>query len=76
MQNRSVKGINIDIENVSTSDRDAYTDWLLSLTESFHDSDLFVTVSVPVNNRAFDYANIGRIADTVIVQAYDEHSVA
>ena len=76
MKNRSVKGINIDVENVSTSDRDVYTDWLLSLTESFHENDLSMTVSVPVDNRAFDYANIGRMADIIIVKAYDEHSVA
>lgn len=76
IQNRSVKGINIDMPNLATTDRDAYTKWILSLTEAFHENGLFVTLTLPMNHPAFDYENIGRIADVVIIKAYGEHATA
>lgn len=75
IRNRSVRGINIDMANLKAVDRDAYTDWLLSLTESFHQNNLSVVVSVPMDSEAFDYENIGHVVDDVIVRAYDEHSL-
>lgn len=75
IENRSAMGINIDIDEISLFDRDAYTNWLLSLTEVFHNNKLYVTVSVPMDNIAYDYGNIGLIADAVIIKAYNEHSV-
>lgn len=75
IKNRSVPGIDIDIANIAMENRDAYVSWLLSLVESFHEDGLSVIVSVPFNNPAFDYGNIGKMADMVIVKAYDEHEL-
>ena len=56
-------------------DRDRFTLWLLALVEVFHQDNLSVFIQIPVNNRAYDYINIGKIADTIIIKAYNEHSL-
>ena len=73
IQNRSGSGVNIDIDGMKVSDRDVFTDWLLKVVESFHKSNLFVSVTVPMNNDAFDYKNIGALADMVLIKGYDEN---
>lgn len=74
VKNRSAKGVNIDVVNLMFLGRTAYTAWLLSLVESFHEDGLYVTVDVPMNNAAYDYENIGKMADIITIKAYDEHS--
>ena len=55
-------------------DRDIYTEWLLSLIKSFHDDSLLVAVNINLNDTAFDYKNIARMSDAVVLKAYDEHN--
>ena len=66
-------GVNIDVENIQPEDKSAYVDWLSRLTEALHARKLSVTVDVPMSNKAFDYEAIGRIADAVVLMAYDQH---
>ncbi len=68
-----VAGINIDFESLAASDRNNYTDWLKRLSAAFHQAGMFVTVDVPFDDRAYDYDEIGKLADAVVVMAYDEH---
>jgi cellulose synthase/poly-beta-1,6-N-acetylglucosamine synthase-like glycosyltransferase/spore germination protein YaaH len=75
VRNRSLKGIVVDIE-IPLADRNAYTDWIFSLVQSFHDDGLYVAVMLPVENPRFDYASLGAEADFVILKAYDENSSA
>lgn len=76
VEKRSVPGIDLDISDLQPQDRDFYTAWLLSLTEAFHDDGLYVAANVPMDNFAYDYARIGRIADIVVVRGFDEHAKA
>lgn len=74
-------GVQIDIESVSSKDKAAYLKFLVAVKKSLPKEKVF---SVAVMARwadhkkknpsdAFDYAFIGKMADRVIVMAYDEH---
>jgi cellulose synthase/poly-beta-1,6-N-acetylglucosamine synthase-like glycosyltransferase/spore germination protein YaaH/peptidoglycan/xylan/chitin deacetylase (PgdA/CDA1 family) len=66
-------GVNLDIESLHPEDEQAYVGWLERLTHALHDRGYLVTVDVPMNDEAYDYRAIGRIADAVELMAYDEH---
>ena len=66
-------GVNIDVENVDPADAGAFVDWLDRVTAALHARGLLVTVDVPMNDEAYDYEAIGRIADAVVLMAYDQH---
>lgn len=80
-RSKRFNGVQIDFESISAEDRAAYLDFLTALKKALPDEKLF---SVAVMARwaehkssnpddAFDYPLIGRIADRVVVMAYDEH---
>lgn len=59
---------------MAQKDREAYLNWIISLTESFHASGLYVSVVLPVYaDPSFDYKNIAKAVDFVVVSAYGEH---
>ena len=66
-------GINIDIEGLSETDRDAYTVWLGRLTAAMHAHGLLVTVDLPMGEIGYDNKGIGEAVDAVVLMAYDEH---
>ena len=66
-------GVNIDIENLHPQEERVYVDWLDRLSNALHAHGFLVTVDVPMNDEAYDYEAIGRIADAVVLMAYDEH---
>jgi len=66
-------GVNIDIESLRPQDERAYVDWLVRLSDALRARGYLVTVDVPMNDEAYDYEAIGRIADAVVLMAYDEH---
>ena len=53
--------------------RNNLLNWLSDFATALHKNNLFLTVDVPLNDEAFDYEAIGKIADAVVVMAYDEH---
>lgn len=74
-------GIQIDFESISSQDGTAYLNFLAAVKKALTKDKIF---SVAVMARwaehkqknptdAFDYPFVGRIADRVIVMAYDEH---
>jgi len=74
-------GVQIDIESVSSNDKAAYLKFLVAVKKALPENKLF---SVAVMARwadhkkknpsdAFDYPFIGKVADRVIIMAYDEH---
>lgn len=74
-------GVQIDIESVSSKDRAAYLKFLVAVKKALPKDKVF---SVAVMARwadhkkknpadAFDYPFIGKVADRVIIMAYDEH---
>jgi spore germination protein YaaH/peptidoglycan/xylan/chitin deacetylase (PgdA/CDA1 family) len=68
-----LKGINIDVEEITPESGNDYLEFLYELAQFMHKDGLYLTVDVPMNDEAFDYEAIGQIADFVIVMAYDEH---
>ena len=66
-------GVNIDIEDLQQDQTKAYVAWLETVISVLHDKGFTVTVDVPLNDEAFDYEAIGKIADAVVLMAYDQH---
>lgn len=77
-------GVNVDLENIDPDHRDEYVAFLAELAQKMRGSGKLLTVCVPGKTwdapkdqwaGAFDYAKIGRVADKVVIMAYDEHWV-
>ncbi|HHY38897.1 MAG TPA: glycoside hydrolase [Clostridia bacterium] len=77
-------GVNVDLENIDPALRDEYVAFLAELAQKMRGSGKLLTVCMPGKTYdapkdqwtgAFDYARIGRIADKVVIMAYDEHWV-
>ena len=76
-------GINIDMENLYLTDRDAFSQLIKELSDTLNRDGKVVTVSVPANtgdSRAnpwspwFDYEKIGQYSDGLMIMTYDEHN--
>ncbi len=76
------KGINIDLEGVFYYDRNYYTTFIIELYNALNSQGFTITVSVPAKTSdsptnpwsgAYDYAEIGKYADKVVLMTYDEH---
>ncbi len=76
------KGVDINYENIPTSLKDGFSDFIEELTERFHDNNKLVYVSVfpKVSDDedregpgAYDYDRLGETADSVRVMAYNLH---
>ena len=73
-------GVNIDIENVTAAERDAYVDFVRLLRELLP-SGKSVVVSVAANpwgietgwQGSYDYAALAKYSDYLMVMCYDEH---
>ncbi|MCD8215428.1 MAG: glycosyl hydrolase family 18 protein [Clostridiales bacterium] len=71
-----VDGINIDFENISSSDGEAYVEFMKKLADRFGEMNLIVSVDtfVPAAyNEKYHMEDMGEICDYVIMMAYDEH---
>jgi len=75
-------GINLDIEDIFPGDRDNMSALVRETKERFSSEGLLVTVCVPPESGDFvegswavnfDYPEIGRWADRVVIMTYDEH---
>lgn len=72
-------GINVDFENVRTSDAALFTSFMQALHQQLHP--LHITLSVDISpdivflkdNAAFFHAGLAAVSDYVILMAYDEH---
>jgi spore germination protein len=78
-------GVNLDFEGIAPEDRAAYTSFVVDLTRLLHQNGYYVTLSVPAETSnqplnawtgAYDYRALGKVADLLMIMAYDEHSVA
>ncbi|WP_053365627.1 polysaccharide deacetylase family protein [Bacillus sp. FJAT-27245] len=66
-------GINIDFENLDRSDRDELTQFMRELYGVFHADGLTVSMDVAAANPAYDYRQLEKHVDRLIVMAYDEN---
>ncbi|AGB18687.1 S-layer homology domain-containing protein [Thermoanaerobacterium thermosaccharolyticum] len=80
--NGDYKGVNIDFENVGYVDRQNYNQFLSDLKSKLDRDNLLLTVAIPALTAdspnslwagGFDYAAISKIADKIIIMAYDQH---
>ena len=73
-------GVNVDIENLTESDRENYTNLVIKLREKLP-KDKILAVSVAANptginfgwQGSYDYKKIAQYADYIMIMAYDEH---
>lgn len=73
-------GVNIDIQNLTETDRNAYTAFL-KLLRSYMPKAKILSVCVAANpwgstigwQGSYDYAALGTICDQIFIMAYDEH---
>lgn len=84
LKTNNYKGVNIDFENVYYYDRDYYTSFLKELYRELNSQGFIVTASVPAKTSdnlkdswsgAYDYKEIAKYTDQVILMTYDEHSL-
>lgn len=73
-------GVNVDIENVTHEQRDQYTQLVRLLREKIPDhKEISVAVAANPNDwqlgwhGSYDYANLAKYADHLVIMAYDEH---
>lgn len=73
-------GVNIDIENLTDTDRSQYTDFIRLLKEKLPEGKI-VSIAVAANPYgvyygwagSYDYKALGQLCDSVMIMAYDEH---
>lgn len=70
---RGADGLNVDFEAIAVADADNLVAWMEILREQLHAHGLRLTIDVAVADPAFDLPRLGRIADAVILMAYDQH---
>lgn len=76
----NLDGVNVDIENVTEVDNDNYTNLVKTLREKLP-AEKTVSVAVAANpngwttgwHGSYDYKELGKYADYIMVMAYDEH---
>lgn len=74
-----LQGINVDFENVVTSDKANLVQFVKELTPLLHEQGLVVSIDVtPKSNsemwsKFLDRAALGKIVDYMMIMAYDEH---
>lgn len=80
VEQHGLDGVNVDIENVTEKQRDAYSELVRRLRGRLP-ADKEVSVAVAANPKgwttgwhgSYDYAALGEAADHLFIMAYDEH---
>lgn len=82
LKQNNYEGVNIDLEGIYSYNRTQFTTFMSELYSSLHSQGFVVTVAVPAKtwdnptdgwNGAYDYKNIGKYSDKVIIMTYDYH---
>jgi hypothetical protein len=73
-------GVNVDIENVSPTDRYAFSHFIKQLGSALHPSHIPLSVDIPPDSHkgenthaAFDHRVLGKWCDYVVLMGYDQH---
>lgn len=77
----NLDGVNVDLENLQVKDKDKLTDFVRILREKLPEEKI-VSVAVAANPKkltktwiaAYDYVELAKHADYLVLMAYDEHS--
>jgi peptidoglycan-N-acetylglucosamine deacetylase len=73
VRGRGLAGVSVDFEEVPEHSRGLLVTFVSELAATLHAAGLRVSVNVPADDAAFDYARLAQAADALIVMAYDEH---
>jgi spore germination protein YaaH len=71
-------GINVDFENVAPKDRNAFTRFIAELATALRPLGAVLSIDLSPDmgtdwTQAYDYAELGRLADYLVLMGYDEH---
>ncbi|MDQ2840664.1 MAG: glycosyltransferase [Acidobacteriota bacterium] len=66
-------GINVDFEELTTSDREPLTRFMRELTKTLHKDGYVVSQDVPVDDAAYDLKSLAAVIDLLVPMVYDEH---
>ncbi|WP_164491612.1 glycosyltransferase [Staphylospora marina] len=66
-------GINVDFDAVLPDDRNLLTNFMKELSEAFRSEGLLVTQDVPADDPAFNYRELGKAVDKLVVMLYEEN---
>lgn len=72
-KNAKVGGINIDFEDLNIDDREVFLEFLVELTNLFHQQNQLVTIDVSADDPALDLEQIAQVVDAVVLMLYDEN---
>jgi spore germination protein len=77
---RGYQGVNLDFERIKAQDRNNYTLFVQELAGKLQPEGFHLSLSVPAKihdefswTKAYDYAALGKLADSLIIMAYDQH---
>lgn len=82
LKKNNYKGVNVDLEGIFYYNRGEFTQFIRDLYNTLHPQGFELTVSIPakiVDNPkeagtgAYDYSEIGKFSDKVMIMTYDEH---
>jgi cellulose synthase/poly-beta-1,6-N-acetylglucosamine synthase-like glycosyltransferase/peptidoglycan/xylan/chitin deacetylase (PgdA/CDA1 family)/spore germination protein YaaH len=66
-------GVSVDFENIAARDQPALRRFIGELYAVLHPRNLLLSVNVPASDPAFNYSELARNVDYLILMAYDEH---
>jgi peptidoglycan-N-acetylglucosamine deacetylase len=74
VQREHFAGVNIDFENIPARSHAHLVEFMRELWNAFHPLGLEVSQSVPPDDPAYDYAQLAKVTDMLVLMAYDEHA--
>lgn len=69
-----LQGVNVDFEDLIESKNENLTNFQKELYQELHAKGFIVSMDVLPNNEDFDYKELGKFNDYIILMAYDENS--
>ncbi|NLJ84349.1 MAG: hypothetical protein GX336_05525 [Halanaerobiaceae bacterium] len=82
LKKRGYEELCLDIEGVKYENRESYTDFIGRVAENLHGAGFHLSICIPAKtgnskdstwSGAYDYNKLGKIADRIIIMAYDFH---
>ncbi len=66
-------GLVVDFEEIPKQSQKDFTQFIAELAADLHNSKLKLMVALPAADWAYDYADIGKSSDAVVLMNYDQH---
>ncbi len=67
-------GVHVHFRNVAQKDKENLVTFMKELSETFHEAKLQVTQAVEVDHPAFDYEELAKIADKLMILMYEPYA--